>query len=157
MKIPGLPIQKLGVVAASNPFKKVMSGVKEPGPRLPTALPKPPAPIKGGVTPKVPMAQPHQAAAKPAPVAKLEEARAQAHAKAAQLVEHRKDGFVEQHKRYDTRLVDLICQELKIEFGEEKRVQQTAANSDRPVQPPQQQQVATVTPIAQAAKQEAEV
>ncbi len=189
----GLTGSKSGVGSDVSPFKKVMNGGgKEPSGKLSGAplraasLPhgapdeksalRPP-PLPGGVTPKRALAT-RSAVLTPPPVLKAvrsaeaarDTARATAHAKADNLVELRKESVAQNTQRYDTRLVDLICQELKIgftgdELGARRREAMAAANSDRlpPVpQQQQQQQVATVTPISQTtelaqAKHEAEV
>jgi len=175
-------VAKSGVAAEVNPFKRVMSGASgakqpkgsvvqgpvsnaAPLPHVPTKPAAKPPPLPGGVTPKRSIAatKAQSQVLTPPPVLKAvhsaqasrETARAQAHVKADNLVELRKEAVAQNTQRYDTRLVDLICQELKIEFGGDargarRREAMTAANSDR--QPPAQQQhhVASVTPIGQA-------
>lgn len=183
MKIgnPSAGNQKSGVVAPTNPFKKVMNegaqGPKGPQPQAAPAGSKPsgvltaPPGLKklpGGVTPLTAQA-PRPALARPTPslrpaqtaAANREAARAHAHAKAENLVELRAQSAQTAKHSYDTRLVDLIVNELKVEFANE-RAPRTAANTDVPgpvPSPPQQQAVASVTPISQAAaaKNEAEV
>lgn len=178
MKIVNPSAGKSGVVGQGNPFKKVMNGTngtngtngslgngpqqKQPVLTAPPQL-KVAKKLPGGVTPLTASAPKPIASQPVAPNLKAlnaaastrTAARAEAHAKADNLVELRSHSTEQNKQRYDTRLLDLICQELKIEFSNELSRPQ-AANSDKqglaPVMP-QQQQVATVTPISQAKAQ----
>lgn len=170
-------VGQTGVGGQANPFKKVMSdgpkaglGQQKPAPvaaakvagpaKTPVLTAKPVLKkLPGGVTPLV------KAMSKPLPpnvksiqaaVTARAAARAEANAKAENLVELRSQHGEKAQAKYDSRLVDLICAELKAEFGNELSRPQ-AANSDRPVPAPvPSQPQATVTPITQAsAKQEA--
>lgn len=167
--------QKSGVVGAASPFKKVMSGAKGNTPKpqgtsplvksaMLTAPPVLKKQLPGGVAPlqgrktlaRVDVARQQVTAAGTT----RQTARADANAKAENLVDLRAQGQQQVAKRYDTRLVDLICQELKSELGGELR----ASNSDRQQQPIQAAQPPShnhdVTPLTQAAatmKDEAKV
>ena len=151
--------QKSGLAAPAKPFRQVMSSVNGPKNRpLPPALPNA-APSRSPISAAVKGAQavasrPTANASQFQPATTLERARAHAHAKAQNLVELRSESGDATRQRFDSRLVDLICQELKIEFASPAAASQThsAANSDRaPTATPPHVPVATVTPISQAA------
>jgi hypothetical protein len=166
---------KPGVGVAPNAFKKAMS--LEGGPKngkLPPPLPKPHTAaggLPGGVRAKTQLAvMPQRVAARPmaaaelhAPAQAAQRARANMNTSADQLTEARAQSGEANRQRYDTRLVDLICQELKIDFaGGQKPPAQAVqpANSDRPASgaATQQQQVATVSSSGQSmTRREAEV
>ncbi|MBL8952282.1 MAG: hypothetical protein JNK82_16000 [Myxococcaceae bacterium] len=165
---PGLG-EKAGVGAGLNPFKRLMNGVKELKGSVVTPsaaqVKPPPLPLPGGVKPKKTLGAraavltppPHlkakavQARSIGTAQATRETARAQANVKADNLVELRKESVAQNTQRYDTRLIDLICQELKIGFSNDevtvKHTPLSAANSDRLPPVASQQQQASVTPI----------
>jgi hypothetical protein len=126
---------KTGVAGASAPFKRVMDGVM---PKIPQVLKTPLLPsTKSKVEPSPVVSTPQVAPLRPtvnvkrheAVAASMQRAREHVNRTAQNLTElrsHHSDTFETQQQ---ARLVDLICQELRAEFGGDMKV---AANSDRP-------------------------
>lgn len=181
-------LQKSGVGAASPSFKTLMKPTERKAASPKPPLERPAGKLADGVTAKVAKGggdakttapAPRGATAKkplltPPPLLKRREvvnetmtqARSSANATAQNLAQVRSQHAEVAHQRYDTRLVDLICQELKIEFGNELRTAKpspvSAANTDVPspyLTPPLPS--AHVTPLASGApapaQREAEV
>ncbi|MBK7859574.1 MAG: hypothetical protein IPJ65_13340 [Archangiaceae bacterium] len=141
---------------------KSVAGLTSPGHRRlpggvgPITKEAPKAELRERQTLKVPRALALQAQQQSASRAATE-ARAHAHAKAENLVELRAQGTETSKQRYDTRLIDLICNELRAEFGGETNASR-AANSDVPRVTPTATPAVQVAPLAPAAaKQEAAV
>jgi hypothetical protein len=145
MKIVPIPhgSVKAGVSAPATPFKKVMDGAT---PKIPQALKTPLLPalktqalVKAGAPVKaaVPAARAAQA---PRPTAnvKRHEAVAASMSRAREHVNRTAQNLSDLRTHHNevaqggqhARLVDLICQELRAEFGGDMKV---AANSDKPM------------------------
>lgn len=153
-KIPGGV--KTGVAGASSPFKKLMDGVT---PKIPQVLKTPLLPpVKAKAEPKAEpptvVMGPRAAPARPtvnvkrheAVAASMQRAREHVNRTAQNLTELRAHHVDTGQKEQHARLVDLICQELRAEFGGDMKV---AANSDKPAP----FNTGTVVPISAAAPQ----